>query len=200
MGILTNLDKFKANKSLQATKKALKHRFWTEIYKGAKVFEFMGVVNNKYRKHEVKRLSLYISRIKFRPLIWRNTHPYVVADRVEDVTTVARINEEGAQCDRDVTLYGYVRGSHLKASMKIHLIGAGDFEIASISALPDPCPLPGGKGDKNTVSLKTKKDNLLYAPLANIGRVSMDKDGLYIEIKNVHYTKKENLHLSDMQQ
>jgi ribosome biogenesis protein BMS1 len=37
MGILTNLDKFKANKSLQATKKALKHRFWTEIYKGAKV-------------------------------------------------------------------------------------------------------------------------------------------------------------------
>jgi ribosome biogenesis protein BMS1 len=160
----------------------------------------MGVVNNKYRKHEVKRLSLYISRIKFRPLIWRNTHPYVVADRVEDVTTVARINEEGAQCDRDVTLYGYVRGSHLKASMKIHLIGAGDFEIASISALPDPCPLPGGKGDKNTVSLKTKKDNLLYAPLANIGRVSMDKDGLYIEIKNVHYTKKEHLHLSDMQQ
>lgn len=199
MGVLTNLDKFKANKSLQTTKKTLKHRFWTEIYKGAKVFEFMGVVNNKYRKHEVKRLSLYVSRVKFRPLVWRNTHPYVVADRVEDVTSVTRINQEGSKCDRDVTLYGYVRGSHLKQSMKIHLIGAGDFEISAISALSDPCPLPGGKGDKNTVSLKNKKDSLLYAPLANIGRVSMDKDGTYIEIKNVHYTKKEHLHLSDMQ-
>ena len=45
MGILTNLDKFKMNKTLQKTKKTLKQRFWTEIYKGAKVFEFTGVTN-----------------------------------------------------------------------------------------------------------------------------------------------------------
>lgn len=53
VGVLSNLDKFRANKTLQAAKKVLKHRFWTEIYKGAKVFEFMGVVNGKYLKHEV---------------------------------------------------------------------------------------------------------------------------------------------------
>jgi ribosome biogenesis protein BMS1 len=64
MGVLSHLDKFKMNKTLQNTKKALKHRFWTEIYKGAKMFEFSGVVNGKYLKHEVKRLSLYINRVK----------------------------------------------------------------------------------------------------------------------------------------
>jgi ribosome biogenesis protein BMS1 len=34
MGVLTHMDLFKSNKSLQASRKALKHRFWTEIYKG----------------------------------------------------------------------------------------------------------------------------------------------------------------------
>lgn len=28
------MDLFKSNKSLQAARKAIKHRFWTEIYKG----------------------------------------------------------------------------------------------------------------------------------------------------------------------
>ena len=155
---MTNLDKFKANKTLQNAKKAIKHRFWTEIYKGAKMFEFMGVVNGKYRKHEVKRLSLYVSRVKFRPLVWRNTHPYLVVDRVEDVTPIVRNQaQNGANnatkennTDREVTLYGYVRGSHLKPNMKMHLIGAGDFDIAAISSLPDPCPLPHNSGGNNS--------------------------------------------------
>lgn len=86
----------------------------------------MGVINGKYRKHEVKRLALYIGRVKFRPLVWRNTHPYVLVDRVEDVTPLPRAGEEvqpGGH--REVALFGYVRGSHLKSSMKMHLIGAG---------------------------------------------------------------------------
>ncbi len=77
VGVLSHMDNFKLNKTLQKTKKKLKNRFWTEIYKGAKLFELTGVVNGKYLKHEVKRLSMYISRLKFRPLVWRNTHPYV---------------------------------------------------------------------------------------------------------------------------
>ncbi|GAB4851803.1 Glycoside hydrolase 2 (Mannanase, beta-galactosidase) [Ancistrocladus abbreviatus] len=38
MGVLTHLDKFKDVKKLRKTKKHLKHRFWTEIYDGAKLF------------------------------------------------------------------------------------------------------------------------------------------------------------------
>ena len=95
--------------------------------------------------------------------------------------------------------------------MKLHLIGVGDYNITSIIPLEDPCPLPGnssGSGGQCTgtgidngkpkkISLKNK-DILLYAPMANIGRVQMNNNdskdgGLYIEIKDIHYTKKEML-------
>lgn len=206
VGVLTHLDGFKVNKSLQKTKKALKHRFWTEIYDGAKMFDMSGVVNGKYPKHEVKRISLYISRTKFRPLVWRNTHPYMVVDRVEDVTPQQRLiaaaaDGTSAECDRDVTLYGYVRGTHLQSHHRVHLIGVGDFPISALSSIDDPCHQPGvpGGGDlQERVTLK-KKDNLLYAPLANVGRVKIDNDGVYIELKTVHYTKKEHLLLGDGQ-
>lgn len=202
VGVMTHLDKFKMSKSLQNTKKLIKHRFWTEIYKGAKMFELSGVVNGKYLKHEIKRLSLYLQRVKFRPLVWRNTHPYVVVDRVEDVTPMSKISQDN-NCDRDVALFGYVRGTHLKESMKMHLIGAGDFDIAGINFLGDPCPLPGGTESTadgkvvKKVSLKAK-DTLLYAPMANVGRVQMsDRDGVFIELRDIHYTKREHLTVLD---
>jgi ribosome biogenesis protein BMS1 len=164
----------------------------SQIYDGAKMFELSGIINGKYPKHEVKRLSLHISRVKFRPLVWRNSHPYMAVDRVEDVTPQQRIAED-PDSDRDITLFGYVRGTHMKPSQRVHLIGAGDYTVAAVTALEDPCPLPG---QKDRITLK-KKDNLLYAPLANVGRVKMDSSGVYIELKNVHYTKKENLLLGD---
>jgi ribosome biogenesis protein BMS1 len=206
VGILTHLDRFKSMKSLQSTKKEIKHRFWTEIYKGAKLFDFMGVVNNKYRKHEVKRLSLHISRLKYRPLVWRNAHPYLLIDRVEDVTPLHKRKGDGRDGvgenddsdnygEKEVTLYGFIRGSHLKTTTKVHLIGAGDFDISSITALPDPCPLKNPDGQQ--LKLSRKKDHLLYAPMANVGRVSMDRDSLYIDLKQIHYTKKDQLYLPD---
>jgi ribosome biogenesis protein BMS1 len=196
LGVVTHLDKFKLNKTLQNTKKTLKHRFWTEIYKGAKMFDFTGVVNGKYLKHEVKRLMLHLSRIKFRPLVWRNTHPYVVVDRVEDVTPTAALRED-PQCDRDVVLMGYVRGTHLKPSMRVHLMGVGDFDMQSVLALKDPCPVSKqAAGEEGQRSLKVSKEALLYAPMANVGRVRIDKDGTYIELHDVHYTKPEYLDMS----
>lgn len=35
---------------------------------------------------QIRNITLYISRLKFRPLTWRNSHPYVLVDRFEDVT------------------------------------------------------------------------------------------------------------------
>ena len=35
MGVLTHLDLFKQAKTVRKTKKALKHRFWTEIYQAS---------------------------------------------------------------------------------------------------------------------------------------------------------------------
>ncbi|EFN57678.1 hypothetical protein CHLNCDRAFT_142849 [Chlorella variabilis] len=78
MGVLTHLDGFRDTKALKKTKKALKHRFWTEIYQGAKLFYLSGLRNGKYLRREVHNLARFISVMKFRPLSWRQAHPYLV--------------------------------------------------------------------------------------------------------------------------
>jgi ribosome biogenesis protein BMS1 len=85
--------------------------------------------------------------MQYRPLIWRNTHPYILVDRHEDVTDPNEI-EEDPECGRTVTFYGYVRGTHLKPSMKVHLIGVGDFLMKDVSKLPDPCPIPDKESER----------------------------------------------------
>ena len=124
--------------------------------------------------------------------MWRNTHPYVVVDRHEDVTNPNEV-EEDPECDRSVTFYGYVRGSNLKKNTRVHLIGVGDFNISEISVLPDPCPIP----DREREMKSLRKEALLFAPLANVGVVSFDSDAVYIDIGRVNYTKPENLALTD---
>lgn len=66
MGIFTHLDQFRTAKNLRKTKKLLKQRFWSDIYDGAKMFYFSGVINGKYLKNEIKQLTLFISRVKVR--------------------------------------------------------------------------------------------------------------------------------------
>lgn len=187
MGVFTHLDQFSTAKNLRKTKKLLKQRFWTEIYEGAKMFYFSGVINGKYLKNECKQLTLFISRVKFRPLTWRNTHPYVLVDRHEDITHPNE-TDKNPDCDRSVTFYGWVRGSHMKKGTKVHLIGVGDYNMAEMSPLTDPCPIP----DKEQKTLK-KKDNLLFAPLSNVGAVSFDKDAIYIDIGRANYTNKGDI-------
>ena len=202
MGILTHCDLIRTNKQLNNMKKLYKQRFWTEIYQGAKMFHFSGIIHNKYYlKNEIKQLSLFISRVKYRPLVWRNTHPYVLVDRYEDVTnpndiypTATDTDDNGnpQQSTRSIIFYGYVRGTHLKPNMTIHCIGIGDYAMTSITALPDPLPLPDKESERKTLK---KKDALLFAPLSNVGAVSFDKDAVYIDIGRANYTKKENLDL-----
>ncbi|KAI9015835.1 hypothetical protein CLU79DRAFT_764928 [Phycomyces nitens] len=183
MGVLTHLDKFRNNKALRLTKKKLKHRFWTEIYEGAKLFYLSGIINGKYPNMEIQNLSRFISVMKFRPLLWRNTHPYVVADRIEDLTDPELIHRK-PNCDRTVTLYGYLRGTNLKPNMRVHIPGAGDHVLADVSVLPDPCPLP----DKERKRLD-EKYKLIYAPMSDVGGVMYDKDAVYINVPG-HFTKK----------
>ena len=146
MGVLTHLDMFKNNKQLKRTKKVLKHRFWTEVYQGAKLFYFSGLIHYSYPKHEIKNLGRFISVMKFRPLLWRSTHPYVLGttprphvlpssslfnlcnfpvsvDRIEDVTP-ASVLHGNPKSNRTVCLYGYVRGVHLKNHCAVHIPGS----------------------------------------------------------------------------
>ena len=109
LGVTTHLDLFKSQSTLRTSKKRLKHRFWTEVYQGAKLFYLSGVINGRYPDREILNLSRFISVMKFRPLKWRNEHPYLLADRITDLTHPALI-EANKKVDRKVAIYGYLHG------------------------------------------------------------------------------------------
>ncbi|KAJ9608841.1 Glycoside hydrolase 2 (Mannanase, beta-galactosidase) [Cladophialophora chaetospira] len=189
-GILTHLDFFKKQSTLRATKKRLKHRFWSELYHGAKLFYLSGVINGRYPDREIHNLSRFLSVMKNpRPLIWRNSHPYCLADRFLDVTPPTEI-EENQKCDRQVALYGYLRGTNFPAyGARVHVPGVGDLTVREIEALPDPCPTPfldqamakaSGKAHRRKLGEKQK---ILFAPMSDVGGVLVDKDAVYIDVK-----------------
>ena len=136
MGVLTHLDKFKDNKRLKTRKKELKSRFWTEIYDGAKLFYLSGLVNGKYPKRDVLNLARFISIMKFRPLVWRNSHSYILADRVEDLTD-PEVVELNPTADRQVALYGWLRGTNLKFGSRVCILFSWEGLYRLCSSLKD---------------------------------------------------------------
>ncbi|XP_049298010.1 ribosome biogenesis protein BMS1 homolog [Anopheles funestus] len=181
MGILNHLDMIKNAKALKMQKKLLKHRFWTEVYDGAKLFYLSGLIHGEYLKNEIRNLGRFISVMKFRPLTWRGAHSYMIADRMEDITNAEQIRLN-AKCDRTVVLYGYVRGVPLKKENMVHIAGLGDLPIEELNTLPDPCPLPSGEKKRSLM----EKERLLYAPMSGVGGIVYDKDAVYIELQGSH--------------
>ena len=193
-GILTHLDLFKKQEALKAQKKRLKHRFWSELYQGAKLFYLSGVVNGRYPDREILNLSRFLSVMKNpRPLVWRNSHPYCVADRFLDITPPTAI-EENPKCDRSIALYGYLRGTNFPAQgARVHVPGVGDLTVSNIEALPDPCPTPfldqalqkaTGKSKRRRLGEKQK---LIFAPMSDVGGVLVDKDAVYVDVKSTTF-------------
>ncbi|KAL4785373.1 hypothetical protein BJX76DRAFT_181160 [Aspergillus varians] len=193
-GILTHLDFFKKQSTLRAAKKRLKNRFWSELYNGAKLFYLSGVINGRYPDREVHNLSRFLSVMKNpRPLVWRNSHPYALADRFLDITPPTQI-EEDPKCDRTIALYGYLRGTNFPAQgARVHVPGVGDLTVSGIEALPDPCPTPfmdqqiqksTGKASRRRLGEKQK---VLFAPMSDVGGVLVDKDAVYIDVKTSNF-------------
>lgn len=177
----------------------------------------------RYLELEVHNLSRFISTYltKFHPLTWRTSHPYVLADRLEDVTPPEKVQMD-KKCDRNITLYGYLRGCNLKRGMKVchlircfsiffslkilthllalyiiyydyyqvHIAGVGDYSLAGVTVLPDPCPLPSSAKKKGL----RDREKLLHAPMSGIGDLLYDKDAVYININDhlVQYSKTDD--------
>ncbi|GBP54087.1 Ribosome biogenesis protein bms1 [Eumeta japonica] len=192
MGVLTHLDMIKNAKTLKTTKKTLKHRFWTEVYSGAKLFYLSGIIHGEYLRNEIKNLARFISVMKFRPLSWRTTHAFVLADRLEDITNQELIRRE-ATVSRDVVLYGYVRGVPLLKDTMVHIAGVGDMTISELSYLPDPCPLPSSEKKRHLL----ERERQIYAPFSGVGGIVYDKDAVYIELKGSHSHKKEEEEMNE---
>ncbi|XP_076282109.1 ribosome biogenesis protein BMS1 homolog isoform X1 [Lasioglossum baleicum] len=187
MGVLTHLDLIKNAKQLKKNKKMLKQRFWTEVYAGAKLFYLSGLLHGEYLRTEVKNLARFISVMKFRPLTWRSTHPYILTDRVEDLTPPESIRQN-PKTDRTISLYGYVRGVPLNKETSIHIPGCGDLKIKDVSFLSDPCPLPEELKKRALV----EKERLIYAPFSGVGGIVYDKDAVYVELGGSHSHKEED--------
>lgn len=199
-GILTHLDLFRKPATLRDAKKRLKHRFWSELYQGAKLFYLSGVINGRYPDREVHNLSRFISVMKNpRPLVWRNSHPYCLADRILDVTPPLII-EQNFKCDRTVALYGYLRGTNFPAEgARVHIPGVGDLSVSAIEALPDPCPTPFMDHAIAKASQKPgrrrlgEKQKTLFAPMSDVGGVLVDKDAVYIDVKTSTFDRESGV-------
>ncbi|KAL8645270.1 MAG: hypothetical protein Q9226_007375, partial [Calogaya cf. arnoldii] len=195
-GILTHLDQFRKPATLKDAKKRLKHRFWGELYQGAKLFYLSGVINGRYPDREIHNLSRFLSVMKNpRPLVWRNSHPYCLADRVLDITPPTKLDED-KKCDRTVALYGYLRGTNFPAEgARVHVPGVGDLSVSMIEGLPDPCPTPFMDQETAKATGQTKrrrlgeKQKLLFAPMSDVGGVLVDKDAVYIDVRSTNFDK-----------
>ncbi|KAG4979591.1 hypothetical protein JHK84_033177 [Glycine max] len=62
----------------------------------------------------------------------------------------------------------------------VHIAGVGDYSLAGITALPDPCPLPSAAKKKGL----RDKEKLFYAPMSGLGDLLYDKDAVYININD----------------
>ena len=122
--------------------------------------------------------------------------------RMEDVTD-PELLRQNAKCDRNVCLYGYVRGTHFKNDSHLHipgkqkviflffficiqlvslLAGAGDFRVSDVSLLPDPCPLPDAEKRRSL----NDRERPVYAPFSGVGGIVYDKDAVYIDLGPNH--------------
>ena len=60
----------------------------------------------------------------------------------------------------------------------------GDFNLANVTSLADPCPLPSAAKKKGL----RDKEKLFYAPMSGLGDLLYDKDAVYINI-NDHFVQ-----------
>ncbi|CAJ0954461.1 unnamed protein product, partial [Mesorhabditis belari] len=178
LGILNHLDCVPKLAKQRKIKKQLKHRFWTEVYQGCKMFYLSKITNEKYLTNDVKNLARFISVMKFRPMPWRDAHPYILCDRFEDITD-PEVIKKNDKTDRAICLYGYMRGAQLKEHSAVHVPGIGDLRVASITSLADPCPFP----DKTKRRGLNEKEKIIYAPFSGLGGIVYDKDAIYIDTK-----------------
>ncbi len=96
----------------------------------------------------------------------------------------------------------------------MHIPGSGDYQIASITPLGDPCPIPSKSSDEKQKRI-SKKQKMLYAPMSDINdMVSIllllissiflilgnfikiyDKDAIYIDIRKdqLNFTEGEGI-------
>ncbi|VDD83181.1 unnamed protein product [Mesocestoides corti] len=206
--VLNHLDQFKESSASRALRKKIKQRLWTDI--SAKIFLLSRFIPKKrvcegkevegdYLPAEIQRLARLMVVKTPRPSDWRVGHPYMLVDRLEDVTNPQILNEN-AKADRVISLYGWIKGAPIETSSSnpiIHIPGLGDFPVAECTRQEDPCPTPAQlsqnlSSTEEATEIKLKKrlsegERKLYAPMSSIGGVLFDRDATYIDLGGSHH-------------
>lgn len=73
-------------------------------------------------------------------------------------------------------------------SVYCYLSGCGDYQVADVSHLPDPCPLPDATKRRSLNEMERK----IYAPLSGVGGVVYDKDAVYIDMGDTQPKQKQH--------
>ncbi|THD24821.1 Ribosome biogenesis protein BMS1 [Fasciola hepatica] len=205
--ILNHLDTFKDSSSSRALRRKIKQRLWVDL--NSKIFLLTRFVPKKHVKQgekfneyskpgdyllaEVRRLARMLVVKVPHSTDWRTSHPYLLIDRLEDVTDPT-VSSESSTSDRTVSMYGWVRGAPLPPALTspgIHIAGVGDFTVADCTRQPDPCPLPSQIAQAVTQGKPTRhlaeRDRKIYAPMSSLGGVLFDRDATYIDLGGSHY-------------
>ncbi|MCL7029351.1 hypothetical protein MKW94_001903 [Papaver nudicaule] len=164
-GVLTYLDELKDEETQTITKQRLMDQFRTDIYEEARIFCLSGFHHEMYQEHEIRELANFLLAMEFQTLSWRATHPYLLVDRFEDVTPPDEVQMD-RKCNRNIILYGYLRGCDFKKGTKVHIAGVGDYPLADISISDDPCPLQPVDSDELKVNIK--HNNIVEEPQLEI--------------------------------
>merc|ERR1711904_254626 len=181
VGILTHLDHVQSVRRTRNIKNQLKKRFWAEVYRGAKLFYLTRNQSGKYPKRDMINLARFIAIQKVRNLAWRSNHPYLLVDQIVDMTDRNLIHTD-PNADRDVALYGFLRGSNLCQDAKVHIPGVGDFGITHAVSMPDPClhPEPIKRCVRKRLSGHSCRTiGTIYQPMAYYNSSAQKKNGIY---------------------
>ncbi|CAL8089317.1 unnamed protein product [Calicophoron daubneyi] len=214
--VLNHLDTFKDSSSSRALRRKIKQRLWVDL--NSKIFLLTRFQPKKYAAHdrnstndqgvagdyllaEVRRLARMIVVKIPRVTDWRASHPYLLVDRLEDITEHGSVSDN-PPTDRTVTMYGWVRGAPLPPALTspgMHIAGLGDFALADCTRQPDPCPLPSQVVQSQSTSSTgrpsrhlAERDRKIYAPMSSLGGVLFDRDATYIDLGGSHYLTSNN--------
>lgn len=189
--VVTKLDSHAEERKQREVLRKIKKRMWTEICDGIKILQMTKIVRDRYLDRDVSRATRHITQMKYRPILWRSTHPFVLADQLEVLTAKKALNDPEKQHPQKITvsdssklveyaLTGYVRGGiALKINTSFHLPGIGDYRAERIEVLPDPCPLLNAQ--KKKLSERKKP---LFAPMSDIRGMLVEQSAVYIDVPN----------------
>jgi len=91
----------------------------------------------------------HMSNLALKPVHFRDTRPYLVAERLEYVENTSDMDPAEFEIGKGtLKLSGYVRGESLDVNQLVHLPGLGDYQMTQIDQIDDPFPL-GVVGNKD---------------------------------------------------